>query len=172
MLMGAVLLAACSGSASEPSQARDDVVAVAAQTESDDANQAPEADAADDSAAGPEGDDAESAAVTDAEDDVAEEVVEDSAGDVAEYVIEDSADDVAEEVVEDSADEVVEDEPGEPAAESETAATGEVVELGGARVARLRVPASYDASRPMPLVMLLHGYTSTSRAQDAYFGLS
>ena len=56
--------------------------------------------------------------------------------------------------------------------ETEAAATGEVVELSGARVARLRVPASYDASRPMPLVMLLHGYTSTSRAQDAYFGLS
>ncbi|MBX3227693.1 MAG: alpha/beta hydrolase fold domain-containing protein [Labilithrix sp.] len=34
------------------------------------------------------------------------------------------------------------------------------------------VPASYDASKPAPLVMLLHGYTSNAKDQDAYFGIS
>ena len=164
MLLGAVLLADCSGSAGELARGQAEAVAEAAQTELDEETRAPGADAADDSAAGPEENDAESAAVGDAQDDAAEEVVEESAGDVADDVVEDSADDVVEDEVE--------DRPSEPAAETEAAATGEVVELGGARVARLRVPASYDASRPMPLVMLLHGYTSTSRAQDAYFGLS
>lgn len=44
--------------------------------------------------------------------------------------------------------------------------------FGGDRPARLIVPSSYDASTPMPLVVLLHGYGADSRVQDAYFSLS
>jgi polyhydroxybutyrate depolymerase len=31
------------------------------------------------------------------------------------------------------------------------------------------VPSSYDGTTPMPLVLLLHGYTSTGDAQESYF---
>lgn len=34
------------------------------------------------------------------------------------------------------------------------------------------VPASYDGSRPTPMVMLLHGYLLDAATQDNYFGLS
>lgn len=34
------------------------------------------------------------------------------------------------------------------------------------------VPVSYVAGTPMPLVVLLHGYTATGQSQDAYFRLS
>ncbi len=33
------------------------------------------------------------------------------------------------------------------------------------------VPTTYDASRPTPLVLLLHGYSATGAVQEAYFGL-
>ena len=35
----------------------------------------------------------------------------------------------------------------------------------------LKVPAGYDGRRPIPLVVLLHGYTSSGATQAAYFGL-
>ena len=35
----------------------------------------------------------------------------------------------------------------------------------------LNVPAGYDGRQPVPLVVLLHGYTSNGAAQAAYFGL-
>ena len=35
----------------------------------------------------------------------------------------------------------------------------------------LKVPAGYDASRPAPLVVVLHGYTSNGETQANYFGL-
>ena len=35
----------------------------------------------------------------------------------------------------------------------------------------LKVPAGYDGSHPVPLVVLLHGYTSNGATQAAYFGL-
>ena len=35
----------------------------------------------------------------------------------------------------------------------------------------LKVPAGYDSRHPIPLVVLLHGYTSNGAAQAAYFGL-
>lgn len=44
--------------------------------------------------------------------------------------------------------------------------------FGGDRPARLVVPSSYDASTPMPLVMLLHGYGASALLQDSYFGMS
>jgi polyhydroxybutyrate depolymerase len=33
------------------------------------------------------------------------------------------------------------------------------------------VPTSYDTSKPMPLVLLLHGYSASGAIQEAYFGL-
>jgi polyhydroxybutyrate depolymerase len=43
--------------------------------------------------------------------------------------------------------------------------------VGGDRPVTVHVPASYDAGSPAPLVIVLHGYTSTGRDQDAYFHL-
>jgi polyhydroxybutyrate depolymerase len=40
-----------------------------------------------------------------------------------------------------------------------------------ARPYDLQVPASYDASEPTPLVILLHGYSATGFVQVRYFGL-
>lgn len=34
------------------------------------------------------------------------------------------------------------------------------------------MPSKYDKSKPTPLVVLLHGYSGTSKIQDDYFGLS
>ena len=59
-----------------------------------------------------------------------------------------------------------------PDEDAQPTSAARFVTLGGERPARLRLPQSYDEATPMPLVMLLHGYTSTSRAQDSYFGLS
>lgn len=36
----------------------------------------------------------------------------------------------------------------------------------------LKVPANYDAGTPTPLVVLLHGYTSSGASQDSYMGFS
>lgn len=37
---------------------------------------------------------------------------------------------------------------------------------------RTTVPSKYDKNSPTPLVVLLHGYTLTSKQQDDYFGVS
>jgi polyhydroxybutyrate depolymerase len=42
----------------------------------------------------------------------------------------------------------------------------------GERPYGLKVPEGYDGQRPVPLVVLLHGYSSNGAAQNAYFGLS
>ena len=34
------------------------------------------------------------------------------------------------------------------------------------------VPAGYDANTPAPLIVLLHGYTSSGAGQDSYMGFS
>lgn len=45
-------------------------------------------------------------------------------------------------------------------------------DFGGARpVSLFHVPAGYDASKPAPLVLLLHGYGASGRLQEAYFRL-
>lgn len=44
--------------------------------------------------------------------------------------------------------------------------------LGGERPAQVLVPDDYSTSRDWPLVILLHGYTSSGAGQDSYFGLS
>src|SRR4051794_18792775 len=46
------------------------------------------------------------------------------------------------------------------------------VELGGARpVSLFHAPAGYDASKPAPLVLMLHGYGASGLLQDAIFRL-
>ena len=42
----------------------------------------------------------------------------------------------------------------------------------GERPFKLHLPTSYDAARKMPLVMLLHGYTSTAAEAESYFKLT
>lgn len=44
--------------------------------------------------------------------------------------------------------------------------------LGGDRPARVIVPPDYDGSESWPVVLLLHGYTASGLAQDAYFRMS
>lgn len=44
--------------------------------------------------------------------------------------------------------------------------------IGGARPARLLVPAGTGPSTPLPLVISLHGFGSDGRQQDLYFGMS
>ena len=44
--------------------------------------------------------------------------------------------------------------------------------VGGDRPVTVHVPASYDASRPAPLLILLHGYTGSGDGIDSYFGMA
>jgi polyhydroxybutyrate depolymerase len=43
--------------------------------------------------------------------------------------------------------------------------------VGGDRPVTVHVPASYDPSRPAPLLIFLHGYSSRGEQLDGYFGL-
>ena len=47
--------------------------------------------------------------------------------------------------------------------------TTEVV-IGGERPVKMYVPASYDGSKPAPLLVLLHGYGASGTVQELYFG--
>ena len=44
--------------------------------------------------------------------------------------------------------------------------------LVGKRPYTMRVPTSYDAARPTPFVLLLHGYAASGGLQDLYFGFT
>jgi polyhydroxybutyrate depolymerase len=44
--------------------------------------------------------------------------------------------------------------------------------VGGNRPVTLHVPSSYACGTPAPLVILLHGYTSSGSGQELYFGLT
>lgn len=44
--------------------------------------------------------------------------------------------------------------------------------LGGARPVRLSVPAAYDGTTPLPLIVLIHGRGVSGRLQDTYWQLS
>jgi polyhydroxybutyrate depolymerase len=59
-------------------------------------------------------------------------------------------------------------------ASSATVAPSPTPELvvGGDRPVTVHVPASYDASRPAPLLILLHGFTADGRMADDYFALA
>jgi polyhydroxybutyrate depolymerase len=54
----------------------------------------------------------------------------------------------------------------EPSASSET-----TVYVGGDRPVAVIVPPGYDAGRPAPLLIVLHGYGSSGREHDEYFHL-
>jgi polyhydroxybutyrate depolymerase len=43
--------------------------------------------------------------------------------------------------------------------------------VGGDRLVTVHVPPGYDPSRPAPLLILLHGYSSDGKSHDAYFHL-
>ena len=43
--------------------------------------------------------------------------------------------------------------------------------VGGDRPVTVRVPQSYDKTRPAPLLIVLHGYTGSGSGQEAYFGI-
>lgn len=43
--------------------------------------------------------------------------------------------------------------------------------VGGARPVTVHIPASYDAHRPAPLLILLHGFTSSGEELETYFNL-
>ncbi len=63
------------------------------------------------------------------------------------------------------------------AACDDEAATGAPVNdpvrtIGGARPATLMLPNDYEAGTRIPLVIVLHGYTSNARWTDGYFGMS
>jgi polyhydroxybutyrate depolymerase len=66
-----------------------------------------------------------------------------------------------------------EPEPGEePPAAAPTGSPGETVTVDlDDRPFRLHIPASYDPATPAPLVLLLHGFTSSSVEQESYFKL-
>ena len=61
--------------------------------------------------------------------------------------------------------------PAPSATPSEIASAPAELVVGGDRPVTIHVPASYDASRPAPLLILLHGYTDSGQGIDAYFDL-
>jgi polyhydroxybutyrate depolymerase len=58
-------------------------------------------------------------------------------------------------------------QPAPPAAEEEVEKT-----FGGSRPVTVRVPEGYDAKKPAPLVIMLHGYGSAGRLTDIYWKMS
>ena len=50
-------------------------------------------------------------------------------------------------------------------------ATAQTIDAGRGTLP-LHVPSTYDAETPTPLIVLLHGYTSSGAGQDAYMGIS
>ena len=61
--------------------------------------------------------------------------------------------------------------PSSPAPSASASAPAGLV-VGGDRPVTVQVPASYDASRPAPLLILLHGYTLSGQDIDAYFDVA
>ncbi|UOQ74046.1 hypothetical protein [Hymenobacter cellulosilyticus] len=54
------------------------------------------------------------------------------------------------------------------AAQAQTTVTGSIVSGGITRDYRLYIPASYSASKPVPLLFNLHGYGSSNLEQEFY----
>ena len=61
--------------------------------------------------------------------------------------------------------------PSSTAPSASASAPAELV-VGGDRPVTVQVPASYDASRPAPLLIVLHGYTGSGQEIDDYFGVA
>jgi polyhydroxybutyrate depolymerase len=55
---------------------------------------------------------------------------------------------------------------------SPSAAAHAPLVVGGDRPVTVHVPASYQASRPAPLLLVLHGYTGSGDDTAAYFGIA
>jgi polyhydroxybutyrate depolymerase len=58
-----------------------------------------------------------------------------------------------------------------PALASATASPHASLVVGGDRPVSVHVPASYDAERPAPLLILLHGYSTSGKEHERYFKL-
>ena len=58
------------------------------------------------------------------------------------------------------------------AAPSDTASPPAELVVGGDRPVTVHIPASYDANQPAPLLILLHGYSTSGRESDAFFNLA
>ena len=58
-----------------------------------------------------------------------------------------------------------------PVSPSAPASAPAALVVGGDRPVAVHVPATYDASRPAPLIILLHGYSASGDEIDQYFGL-
>jgi polyhydroxybutyrate depolymerase len=54
---------------------------------------------------------------------------------------------------------------------SATSSAPAALVVGGDRPVTAHLPPAYDASRPAPLLLLLHGYSSRGEAVDGYFGM-
>ena len=61
---------------------------------------------------------------------------------------------------------------GEAQDEQKPAADIQKLTIGGERPAALLLPANYDDSEPLPLVLMLHGYGSSAAVNDAWMGAS
>ncbi len=57
-------------------------------------------------------------------------------------------------------------------AETSSPVSDPVRTIGGDRPATLTLPSDYAAGTPIPLVIVLHGFTSNAEWTDAYFGIS
>jgi polyhydroxybutyrate depolymerase len=44
--------------------------------------------------------------------------------------------------------------------------------IGGDRPVQIHVPSSYQPGTPVPLVMMLHGYSATGQLEEAYLGIT
>lgn len=53
-----------------------------------------------------------------------------------------------------------------------SSSTGGELVIGGDRPVKLVVPSSYDGSKAVPLVVLLHGYSANGTLQELYFKLA
>jgi polyhydroxybutyrate depolymerase len=58
-----------------------------------------------------------------------------------------------------------------PSSEPSPAASKAAVVVGGDRPVTVHVPASYDAAKPAPLLVVLHGYGSSGSEHESYFHL-
>ena len=61
--------------------------------------------------------------------------------------------------------------PAPPAPSGASTPPADLV-VGGDRPVTVHVPASYDATRPAPLLIVLHGYSGTGSGVDEYFHLA